>query len=198
MQRTVSTSPMPTDTHEADEALASRIWRELDRATRERDHAWRTPVLATVDAEHTSQARTVVLRGADSQLGELRVFTDARSPKVDELRVQSRAVLVFWSPLLQWQLRAAVMVTVLEDGPAVDAAWARVCTSAAAGDYLGAAAPGQHLSDAQAGNGDAVQGSHHLAILVAQVYALDWLELGPDGAHQRCRFTREGAQRLMP
>jgi len=189
---------MPTDTPEADGTLLRQIWQTLDRATREHGHAWRMPVLATVDADHAPQARTVVLRSADAQRGELRVFTDARSPKVGELRLQPRAVLVFWCPVLNWQLRASVEVSVLDTGPDVEAAWARVRTSAAARDYLAASAPGQHLNGAPAGNDVALNGAHHLAIVVAHVHALDWLELGRDGEHQRCRFTREGAQRLVP
>ncbi|MBA4265345.1 MAG: hypothetical protein C0453_09700 [Comamonadaceae bacterium] len=191
-----STQKMPTDTTEADGTLLRQIWQTLDRATREYGHAWRTPVLATVDAGQAPQARTVVLRSADAQRGELRVFTDARSPKVGELRSQSRAVLVFWCPVLNWQLRAIVEVSVLDAGGDVEAAWARVSTSAAAHDYLAAAAPGQLLNDA--GNDEEAHGAHHLAILVARVHGLDWLELGRDGEHQRCRFTREGAQRLVP
>ncbi len=185
---------MPTDDHAAGEGLSRRIWHELERATRERDHAWRTPVLATVDADHAPQARTVVLRSADAVRGEFRVFTDARSPKVGELRAQPRAVLVFWSPLLNWQLRATVDVVVLDQGDEVDEAWARVSTSAAARDYLAPVAPG-HVLDASA---DGTASQHHLVILVAQLRAMDWLELGGQGEHRRCRVTPGGVERLVP
>jgi pyridoxamine 5'-phosphate oxidase len=188
---------MPNDAAATDEALTERVWHELARATRERGHAWRTPVLATVGADLAPQARTVVLRGADAQRGELRVFTDGRSPKVAELQERPHAVLVFWSAVLSWQVRAEVEVSLLERGPEVDAAWARVRESAAARDYLSPAAPGQPALSAaiEVAEPDA---EHHLTVLVARVRAMDWLALGGGGEHRRCRITPEGVQRLVP
>lgn len=187
---------MPIDNCPADDALASRIWQELAQATRERDHAWRTPVLATVGAGQTPQARTVVLRGADQQRGELRLFTDKRSPKAAEVQASPQAVLVFWSPLLQWQLRVSMQTQLLESGADVEAAWERISQSAASRDYLGPAAPGQPV-DAGAESDEPVS-AHHLAILVGQVQAIDWLALGSGGQHQRRRITAESVQHLVP
>ena len=48
------------------EELPARLWSELVRASRDRHHGWRLPVLATVDPQGSPQARTVVLRGADA------------------------------------------------------------------------------------------------------------------------------------
>jgi pyridoxamine 5'-phosphate oxidase len=182
-----------------DEALKDRVWQELARAVRERGHGWRTPVLATVGADLTPQARTVVLRGADMERGELRVFTDGRSPKVAELRARPQAVLVFWHPVLSWQLRAEVEVAVLERGPEVDVAWARVRDSAAVRDYLAPVTPGRLMLAGGGVDGEAPgAGHHHLAVLVARVRAMDWLELRGGGEHRRCRITLEGVQRLVP
>lgn len=187
---------MLNDTTPSDDTLASRVWTELSRATREREHAWRTPVLATLGADQSPQARTLVLRSADQQRGELRIFTDGRSPKVAELRAQPQVVLVFWSALLSWQLRVDVTMQVLDHGPDVDAAWERIARSAAARDYLGPAAPGQLMGGpaASAGSDDA----HHLAVLVGSVRAMDWLALGPHGQHQRRWITPQGVQHLVP
>ena len=187
---------MPNDTTPSDDTLASRVWTELSRATREREHAWRTPVLATVAADQSPQARTVVLRSADALRGEMRFFTDVRSPKVAELRARPQAVLVFWSALLSWQLRVDVTMEVIDRGPDVDAAWERIARSAAARDYLGPAAPGQ-LMGGQAPSAETVD-AHHLAVLVGSVRAMDWLALGPHGQHQRRWITAQGVQHLVP
>ena len=179
----------------ADQALTERIWQELAQAVRDRTHGWRTPVLATVDAAQQPQARTVVLRGVDATTWQLRVFTEVRSPTVAELRARPQAVLVLWSAPLSWQLRATVRFTVLDQGAEVDAAWARVGASAAARDYLTPSAPGQLLQGPAGGTAD----RHHLAILVVQVQALDWLALGGQGEeHRRCRITPAGVERLVP
>ena len=45
--------------------IREQIWRELTRASQDRHHAWRTPVLATVDGDGFANARVVVLRKVD-------------------------------------------------------------------------------------------------------------------------------------
>ena len=168
--------------------IRQRIWMELQRATQDRHSEWRTPVLATAGRQGAPDARTVVLRHADAKRSCLHIYTDSRSPKVAALADQPSALLVFWSKRLSWQLRMRVQMSVETAGPQVAAAWSRVSQSAAAGDYLSAAAPGDALPDdllpdEQALPGDPA-GPHHLAVLVAQVQEIDWLELARSG-HRR-------------
>jgi len=166
-----------------EQEIRQRIWTELQRATQDRHSQWRTPVLATVDKKGAPDARTVVLRHADVKLSRLHIYTDSRSPKVAELAGQPNAMLVFWSKRLNWQLRVRVQISVQTAGPQVDAVWARVSQSAAAGDYLSPLAPGDRLPGAPALPRDSTH-PHHLAILVAQVQEIDWLELARSG-HRR-------------
>lgn len=179
--------------------LIHSIWQELARATQDRHHAWRTPVLATVGPDQHPNARTVVLRQAREPSGELVFFTDGRSPKVAELQTRPQASLVFWSPQLRWQLRVTARVQVLTGGPEVEAAWARVGRSASAGDYLTAQAPGHPLAG---GGGPPVSpgdpAAHHLAVVVARIESMDWLALGLDGQHQRARIEGQTVQPLTP
>ncbi len=172
--------------------LPGRIWQELQRAPHDKHHEWRTPVLATVDPQGLPDARTVVLRQTDPDAQTLVCFTDARSPKCAELREQPGAMLVFWSQRLGWQLRVQARAVVQTAGPEVDAAWARVGASPAAGDYLAARAPGSALMP----HGPAAS-HHHLALLRLQVLAIDWLELHRDG-HRRARLVDKGLDWLTP
>jgi len=171
--------------------IRQRIWQELQRATQDRHSEWRTPVLATVSRQGAPDARTVVLRHADAKLSRLHIYTDSRSPKVAALADQPSAMLVFWSKRLSWQLRVRVQMSVQTAGPQVEAVWDRVRQSAAAGDYLSAAAPGDVLPGEQADEQADEQAlpedptrPHHLAILIAQVEEIDWLELAR-GGHRR-------------
>lgn len=162
---------------------------ELERATNDRHHEWRTPVLATVAQDGTPDARTVVLRQADAKQLQLKVFTDSRSPKVHALTLQPAATLVFWSKRLSWQLRISARIDIQTTGQQVDTAWARISQSAAAADYLSLNAPGDELTAAQANPGDA-KPQHHLAILTATVQEIDWLELRGEG-HRRASFGKD-------
>ncbi len=184
---------MSAPPHITDTELVRRVWTELQRATVDRHHEWRTPVLATVDQQGVPQARTVVLRGADAHALQLVFFTDSRSLKVAELQANPAAALVFWSRRLQWQLRVGVRAAVQTEGPRVEAAWARVGQSAAAGDYLSAQAPGS-VVDAATTLGTA---QHHFAVVTAQVEHWDWLELSRDG-HRRARVVDRGVEWLVP
>lgn len=160
-----------------------RIWTELQRAANDRHHEWRTPVLATVGADGLPQARSVVLRQVHINRGQLLVYTDSRSPKVAEMTATPGVMLAFWSKRLGWQLRVRATVEVQHTGEEVDAVWARVSQSPAAGDYLSAHAPGEVMGEpgvAESG----VAPAHHLAIVTAQVQSIDWLELARSG-HRR-------------
>lgn len=177
------------------EHLAVRIWQELTRAPHDKHHDWRTPILATQGMGASGpQARTVVLRQADSALWTLNVFTDARSPKCSELLAQPLAQLTFWSKRLNWQLRVSALATVEFEGAQVDAAWKRMKTSRASADYLSALPPGhiQSSSEWVAEKTTESLREHHLAILNFKVTTMDWLALSQDG-HRRAKLTPAGA-----
>ena len=153
-------------------------------------------MLATLGTEGLPEARTVVLRQADAVPGNLVFYTDSRSPKVAELTATPHASFVFWSKRLSWQLRVRVHIAVQTSGPQVAEVWERVRQSPAAGDYLAAAAPGAVRLDASAPPTPAA-GHHHLAIVSAQVLAMDWLELARTG-HRRAVWTTAGFEWRVP
>lgn len=176
--------------------IRQTIWQHLTRAPHDRHHAWRTPVLATTTPHGDVNARTVVLRAADAAQQTLTAFTDHRSAKASELMLHPKALIVFWSDRLRWQLRVRALVTVQTSGPEVDAMWQRVQQSAAAGDYLASTAPGTPLAQPEAGTAPLAE-QHHLAILTAQVTEIDWLELNRAG-HRRARIGPDRWEWLTP
>jgi hypothetical protein len=176
--------------------IRQQIWKELGRASKDRHHAWRYPVLATVGRDGAANARTVVLRGADATRQTLLMYTDARSPKVGELAEAPDALFVFWSARLHWQLRVRVAVFIDIDGPKAQALWQQVQHSAAASDYLGPVAPGTPCPDAHSGAA-AAAGIHHFALVNANVLEMDWLELGR-GRHRRARLLADAWQWVTP
>ncbi len=195
------------------EEVRAAIWQDLRRAPRDRFHAWRTPVLATVAAhEHGPQAdaRTVVLREVDEDAGTLTVFTDARSAKAAQLQRHPVAMLVMWSARLGWQLRCRVRCEMAVEGLLVSSRWARVKLSPAAQDYLSPLPPGAPLSTDAAvemvpplglASGAIASGGtaprEHFAVITAHLDAIDWLELHSDG-HRRARFDARGSEWLQP
>ena len=173
--------------------IEAGLWQELQRAAQQRDHEWRTMVLATVhDGE--AQARSLVLREADAATHELIFFTDARSAKVVQIGAQPVGTLLCWSSRIGWQLRMRVQMQVHTSGLHVSSRWARLKLTPAAQDYLSPLPPGSPVAARYAPERAA---RDHFAVITAQVLSLDWLELHADG-HRRAHFGPAGAQWLQP
>ncbi len=181
--------------------IRRRIWLELKRAPHDRHHEWRTPLLSSVDQQAQPQARMVVLRGVDALSRTFHIYTDSRSPKVAELDDNPSAALTFWSKRLGWQLRVSALATVQRSGSEVDAAWAKMRQSRAAGDYVSLLAPGEVLGDttttAEVLADPQPAQQHNLAIINLQVIVIDWLELAPSG-HRRATLQADAWQWLVP
>jgi pyridoxamine 5'-phosphate oxidase len=172
--------------------VESACWREIERAVRERDHAWRTCTLATVDGDR-AEARTVVLREARTTSHELMFYTDDRSPKLQQINRHPKGTLLMWSAALGWQLRLRVHLEAVADGLEVSSRWTRLKLSPAAQDYLSPLAPGTPLGQPGTERG----ARDYFAVVRAQVEALDWLELHPEG-HRRALFDSHGARWVQP
>lgn len=182
---------------ETESEIQHQIWKELGRATQDRHHAWRTPVLATTSIDGGVNARTVVLRLVDTEASRFQIYTDARSCKVQELSSQPSAVFVFWSARLKWQLRAKVHVTLQTSGPQVDRLWSQVKQTPSATDYLSQLPPGVGIDSSHQSDDSSVTSANHFALLTAQVLELDWLELSSLG-HRRARITHDSWEWLVP
>ena len=178
------------------EEIRLQIWKELGRASQDRHHEWRTPVLATASSSGAVNARTVVLRAANMSTETLTIYTDKRSPKVTDLMQQPSALFVFWSTRLSWQLRVRVTMSVQTSGPLLESLWQVVRQSPSASDYLDPAPPGAKLPLDIATNSDD-NSVHHFSVITAQVTEIDWLELARTG-HRRAQIGTDSWAWLTP
>ena len=178
-------------------AIRTAVWSELAAATRAKDHAWRTPVLATVEGA-TADARVVILREVEVQHQRLRFYTDARAGKVAQMRIAPAGCLVMWSASLHWQVRCHVRLTLDVSGLAATSRWATIRLTPAADDYLSNLPPGAPLLDVpDGGSGSGAVPRAHFAVVSAEVERLDWLELAPTG-NRRAIFDVEGERWVQP
>ncbi len=173
------------------QAIEAAVWRELLAAPHDKQHPWRTPVLATTDGE-LGDARTVILREVEQAQSRLLIYSDARAGKVAQIAGHPKGTLVMWSPGLGWQLRIRVHINAIADGLELSSRWALLKLSPAANDYLSSLAPGSPLDNALHARGDRA----HFALLQAQVLSIDWLELGAQG-HRRASFGKDATGRWM-
>ena len=177
------------------DAIQAEVWRQLELAAHDKQHAWRAPVLATVDGD-AADARTVILREVDARQKQLLTFTDDRASKVTQLLRHPRATLVMWSPALGWQLRCRVLLSLEMSGLAATSRWARIKLTPAAQDYLARLPPGAPLDTSEAVAADTLK-REYFAVISAQVLSIDWLELHRAG-HRRAVFDEHGGRWVQP
>lgn len=122
--------------------LLERCYTLLERAVADRRSPFRTFCIATSSPDGP-QARFVVLRKASRSSRGVTFWTDIRSPKVDQLRVDDRLQALFWHPNLGVQLRltGTVGITTTEDED-VSALFASLPDHAVR-DYASLDAPGK-------------------------------------------------------
>ena len=169
---------------------------ELSRSNADRKHPFRFFWLTT--SGDFPEVRTVVNRGVGTDLSVL-LFTDARSPKVDQIHNSPKVSALFYHPkrMLQVRMRALAHLIGPEDGEYGDLL-ERVRQSASIQDYTTLVPPGSVLS---AGSVPEFGKEVHFMAIRLVPAELDVLLLSREG-HQRSLYQRDGSGwteiRLVP
>jgi pyridoxamine 5'-phosphate oxidase len=119
-------------------------WTELERATQVRSHAFRQPVVMSVDAEGYPTGRVLTLREADEARHMLRFHVDRRSPKFKQWATQPVVGVVFYDGPRKWQIRVKGAVELHFDDIVAREAW-DACHPMAKRTYLACLPPGEEL-----------------------------------------------------
>jgi pyridoxamine 5'-phosphate oxidase len=138
-----------------------------------------------------------MMRAFHAESHALTIHTDARTPKVAEMRRTSGAQCVFWDKSRELQLRLSGKVSVHAGDDPARLAWEDV-DLASRFSYLTDRPPGQEIekpsSDREGIDGrlpspeEAVVGWDNFAVLALSLEAIDW-ELLDNTGHRRARFT---------
>lgn len=173
-------------------AFFEALTRRLRRAAEDRRAAWRTPALATIDADGAPRTRIVVLRAVSADMAQLEIHTDQRSEKWREIGRASAVSLLFWDPGPGLQLRAEGAADLLAADVETDAIFDRLGPGGQA-IYGARPAPGAALTrpdEADLGG----PARPHFGRIVVTATRLEALWLGRDG-HRRARWIRGPADR---
>jgi pyridoxamine 5'-phosphate oxidase len=187
------------------------ILQEDRRAAAEARDPWANLcVLATVDVDGVPQARVVILRDLESQIG---IFVNSTSPKYAELMRLQRVTAVTYlaSRSVQYRLGATlsridptIMRTNWQQRPAIPKVMDWVYSTRAA---QSSALPSREalvaLHDAVAAEiGTDAQAPHTAVGFYLEIDAVDRLELANDRVHDRRRYTKTesgwGEEVLVP
>lgn len=188
---------VPAFYNDLDASLAHAL-NLLEKGVKDRRSAMHTFTVATNGSDGTPQLRTVVNRGFDPATRILRFHTDARSPKIAELKADPRVAVHIYDRWAKIQLRLDARASVHTEGPVRASAWegtrdfSRIC-------YRVTAAPGDTVErpdDVAFTEGAAPdEGEENFVAVTLEVHALEWLYLAADG-HRRARFAWDHAGTL--
>ena len=161
--------------------LWDRAWSHLRRATADKRHAFRYPVLCSEGARGP-QGRVVVMRNCSERSRRVEFFTDYRSPKCQEIIGSPQVSFVWYDPKLRLQIRGQGRAAIVSDEPWVEATWESLSERQKA-EYSSVAAPGesrwtQDEDLAKPGK------CGYFAVVRTTLESLDILELSSEG-HQR-------------
>jgi len=161
--------------------LWERTWSHLRRATADKHHPFRHPVVCT-EGDRGPEGRVIVMRNCSERLRRVEFFTDYRSAKCQEILSASQVAFVWYDPKRRLQVRARGRANVVSDEPWVEATWESL-SPRQKNDYSTVAAPGDLRWNGDIDLSDAGK-CGYFAVVRTTLESIDILELGAQG-HQR-------------
>jgi hypothetical protein len=174
-----------SDWFETADGLWDKLWSTLGRGVADAKHPARRPTFATVSTDGWPEARTVVLRAADSEACRISVHTDLYSDKIKSLTTTPRAALHVWVPQQNLQLRLQTVVAI-KSGDETRALWENIPDHAQQ-SYGVTPPPGTALGTALDYVKDPDPAT--FAVLECDLTYIDVVHLGED--HRRIAFSRD-------
>ena len=179
--------------------IQNKYWSMLDDAVTNRGSPFRIPVFICTD-QNIIDGRIVVLRKSDRQKNLLQFHTDYRSSKVNIIKKNNKASLVFYDKKEKIQLRIKVECIINNQNLISEESWkktqhiSRRC-------YLTDDAPGtisnnptsgmiSKLEDFEYTMEQSEDGYKNFTVIQCKIQSIEWLYLAAKG-HRRAKFDIE-------
>ena len=184
------------------EEIQNKYWSMLNDAVTNRASPFRIPVFICANQEEVD-GRIIVLRKSDRKNNLLQFHTDLRSPKVDILKKNKKASLVFYDKEEKIQLRVKVECEINNQNSITQESWkktqhiSRRC-------YLTDSPPGttsenptsgmiSKLEDFDYTMEQSEEGYKNFTVIKCNINSIEWLYLAAKG-HRRAIFNFETNQ----
>ena len=181
------------------EEIQNKYWSMLDDAVISRSSPFRIPVFMCAHQDEID-GRIVVLRKSDRANNLLQFHTDLRSPKVDILKKNNKASLLFYDKEEKIQLRVKVDCEINNQNSTTEKSWkktqhiSRRC-------YLTDSPPGttsenptsgiiSKLEDFDYTMEQSEEGYKNFTVIKCKIISIEWLYLAAKG-HRRAKFNLE-------
>ncbi|MAI91625.1 pyridoxamine 5'-phosphate oxidase family protein [Ponticaulis sp.] len=163
------------------------ILRNLKNATRKGESGQKLVSLASVAPDGTPHVRTVVIRSFDADEMTLTFFTDARSPKIAELKHQPIIQIMSYDPVSHEQMRIVGTADIHTEDELTRKSWQNI-PEYGRGDYLTRLPPGSVISSPELIQHDHTLEDEYFTVIQVKISAIDWLKLSAQG-HKRALLT---------
>ena len=176
--------------------IQNKYWSMLEAAVTDRGSPFRIPVFMCAHKDDI-EGRIVVLRKSDRENNLLQFHTDLRSPKVDILKNNNKASLLFYDKEEKIQLRVKVECEINNQNSVTEVSWkktqhiSRRC-------YLTDSPPGtvsenptsgmiSKLEDFDYTMEQSEEGYKNFTVIKCYIKSIEWLYLAAKG-HRRAKF----------
>ena len=181
------------------EEIQDKYWSMLEDAVTNRNSQFRIPVFICAGQDEVD-GRIIVLRKSDREKKLLQFHTDFRSPKVNILKENKNASLVFYDKEEKIQLRVKVECEINNQNSITEESWkktqhiSRRC-------YLTDSPPGttsinptsgmiSQLEDFDYTMEQSEEGFKNFTVIKCKIKSIEWLYLAAKG-HRRAKFDFE-------
>ena len=165
---------------------------------KERNHPFHTPVFSNNNDNSSTNARIIVLRKFDQRKMTLWFNTDYRSPKIIELKKNSRSNFVFYDAKIKIQLRIKTLTKIHYNNTVTYDEWeqtrlfSRKCylTEKAPSSITSIAEDGipKHLKGIDPDQNESELGYKNFTVIENLIQEIDWLYLASSG-HRRLKIS---------
>ena len=179
--------------------IIKKIWLMLDDAITNRSSQFRTPTFICGD-QLDFDGRIVVLRKSDQKNNLLQFHSDIRSDKIEKLKKNSKAAMLFYDKVEKIQVRLKVDCTINHENDVTKDSWSKT-QHISRKCYLVDNGPGSETEIPTSGlkpeldNFDytkeqSEEGYRNFTVIQCEVKLIEWLYLAAKG-HRRARFNLE-------
>ena len=181
------------------EEIQNKYWSMLDDAVTNRGSPFRIPVFMCAHQDKID-GRIVVLRKSDRANNLLQFHTDLRSPKVNILKNNNKASLLFYDKEEKIQLRIKVNCEINNQNSTTEESWGKT-QHISRRCYLTDSPPGtiskkptsgmiSKLEDFDYTMEQSEDGYKNFTVILCRIKTIEWLYLAAKG-HRRAKFDFE-------
>ena len=179
--------------------IKKKIWSLLDNAVKDRSSPFRIPVFACGN-QNDIDGRIVVLRKSDQTNNLVQFHSDIRSDKIEKLKKNSKAAMLFYDKEEKIQVRLKVECLVNRNNNVTKESWSKT-QHISRKCYLVDNGPGTESDTPTSGlkpeldnfeftMEQSEEGYKNFTVIQCKIKKIEWLYLAAKG-HRRARFDLE-------